>query len=82
MSVSSEVTPEDWIREKLRNADGPVHPGELLTPGDLPSHMDPVSLQFAFWRMVSTGELMLNRNRSVSFGSRDGEHRTGELASL
>ena len=57
---------EDWIREKIASEDGSIHPGRILMAEDTPPHFDPVALQFAFWRMVSTGQIKLNRNRSVS----------------
>ena len=61
-----KITPEDWIRQKLASVTGSTHPGKILMAEDTPSHFDSVALQFAFWRMISKGEIKLNRNRSVS----------------
>ena len=79
MSVPSGITPEDWIREQLERSDGPLHPGELLMPEKQPEHFDSVSLQFGFWRLLSAGEIKLNRNRSVSLANRDAERSSNEL---
>ena len=79
MSVAPEITPEGWIREKLESEDGSIHPGKILMAEDMPSHFDPVALQFAFWRMVSSGQIKLNRNRSVSLANKSAGHRDGEL---
>lgn len=80
MSVSSARTPEDWILEQLGRADDALPPAALLMPDDPPADFDSVSIQFAFWRLLSDGSIKFNQNRSVSLTHREMERHSGDLA--